>query len=543
MSSRSLRPIISSSVRKPICAMYSRTSSAMKRKKLTTCSARPSNFSRSFGFCVAMPTGQVSRWQTRIMTQPMTTSGAVAKPYSSAPSSAAITTSRPVFIWPSVWTMMRSRRLFSTRVCCVSARPSSQGMPACLIDVSGLAPVPPSWPLMRTTSDFAFGTPAATVLAAFAGIAPAANAVHRDRKRLVRFRADRAEGHRAGREALEEVLCRLHFFDRDRLPARLELEETAECAKPLALLVHHLRVLAEDIFTAAAGGVLKAEHCLGVEEGILAVATPLVLAAPGQLVAPTVLVREPSPVVPKSVADDRFETDAADARSGVGEVLVDQLAPKANRLDDLRATVALDRRDAHLGHDLDGALLDRLQIMLDGLLVRNVRFQQAFVSHVRERIDGEIGVDRACAVAEEKGEVVRLARFAGLDDEADLGPLLLADQVVVQAGHGQQRRDRRPLRADTAVREHDYRRALRDRLIGALAQVVHRLIEGFGTSACPEEHRQRRRPQLAVIQRLEAGQLVVVDERRLQADQVTTLGLWVEQVAFGADYRLDGGDD
>ena len=37
-----------------------------------------------------MPTGQVFRWQTRIITQPDTTSGAVAKPNSSAPSSAAI---------------------------------------------------------------------------------------------------------------------------------------------------------------------------------------------------------------------------------------------------------------------------------------------------------------------------------------------------------------------------------------------------------------------------------------------------------------------
>ena len=53
---------------------------------------------RSSGFCVATPTGQVSRWQTRIITQPETTSGAVAKPYSSAPSSAAMITSRPVFI-------------------------------------------------------------------------------------------------------------------------------------------------------------------------------------------------------------------------------------------------------------------------------------------------------------------------------------------------------------------------------------------------------------------------------------------------------------
>ena len=68
------------------------------------------------------------------MMQPSTTSGAVAKPNSSAPSSAPITTSRPVFIWPSACTRMRPRRRFSTSVCCVSARPSSHGVPACLID-------------------------------------------------------------------------------------------------------------------------------------------------------------------------------------------------------------------------------------------------------------------------------------------------------------------------------------------------------------------------------------------------------------------------
>ena len=45
--------------------------------------------------------------------------------------------------WPSVSTRMRPRRSFSTSTCCVSARPSSHGMPACLIDVSGDAPVPP----------------------------------------------------------------------------------------------------------------------------------------------------------------------------------------------------------------------------------------------------------------------------------------------------------------------------------------------------------------------------------------------------------------
>ena len=135
----------------------------MYLKKVTTNSGLPVNFLRSSGFCVATPTGQVSRWQTRIMMQPLTTSGAVAKPNSSAPSRAAMTTSRPVLSWPSTCTTMRSRSPLSSSVCWVSARPSSHGAPACFSEVSGDAPVPPSWPEMSTTSACALDTPAATV--------------------------------------------------------------------------------------------------------------------------------------------------------------------------------------------------------------------------------------------------------------------------------------------------------------------------------------------------------------------------------------------
>ena len=105
----------------------SRTCSAMKKKKLMTCSGVPANLARSTGSCVAMPTGQVFRWHLRIMMQPMATSGAVEKPNSSAPSSAAMTTSRPVCSLPSVCTRMRPRRSFITSTWCVSARPSSHG--------------------------------------------------------------------------------------------------------------------------------------------------------------------------------------------------------------------------------------------------------------------------------------------------------------------------------------------------------------------------------------------------------------------------------
>ena len=58
------------------------------------------------------------------------------------------------------------------------------------------------------------------VLAALAGVRPAADAVHRDGERLVRLRRDRAVGHRAGREALHDLARRLDLVDRDRARPR-----------------------------------------------------------------------------------------------------------------------------------------------------------------------------------------------------------------------------------------------------------------------------------------------------------------------------------
>ena len=130
---------------------------------MTTFSGVPAKRLRSSGSWVAIPTGQVFRWQTRIIMQPAATSGAVEKPNSSAPSSAATTTSRPVRIWPSAWMRTRGRSPLSISACWVSARPSSQGEPAdCRLE-SGEAPVPPSWPAMTMWSAPHLATPAAIV--------------------------------------------------------------------------------------------------------------------------------------------------------------------------------------------------------------------------------------------------------------------------------------------------------------------------------------------------------------------------------------------
>ena len=69
-------------------------------------------------------------------------------------------------------------------------------------------------------------------------------------------------------------------------------------------------------------------------------------------------------------ARNDVQADAADARGGAGKVLFDDGGMQADGLENLRAAVALDGGDAHLGNDLDHAFDRGLDVILAGLLVR-----------------------------------------------------------------------------------------------------------------------------------------------------------------------------
>ncbi len=90
----------------------------------------------------------------------------------------------------------------------------------------------------------------------------------------------------------------------------------------------------------------------------------------------------------------------------------------------------------------DATLIDALGRGLDEVLARGLVIdvhEQALADHVVERLEGEIRIDRAAAVADERREVMHLARLAGFEHEADARARAFADEVVMQAGDGEQR--------------------------------------------------------------------------------------------------------
>ena len=110
-----------------------------------------------------MPTGHTSLWHCLTNIHPIATKEVVPIPYSSAPNIDAIIISFPVFMPPSVRNRTLWRKLLATKIWCTSDTPNSHGVPAYLILVWGLAPVPPECPDIKIVSAFAFATPAAIV--------------------------------------------------------------------------------------------------------------------------------------------------------------------------------------------------------------------------------------------------------------------------------------------------------------------------------------------------------------------------------------------
>jgi hypothetical protein len=111
-----------------------------------------------------MPTGQVFRWHLRIMMQPLTMSGAVAKPNSSAPSSAADGhVAAGLDLAVGTCTRMRLAQVVLDQHLLGLGQAQLPGQPGVLDGLRGEAPVPPSWPLMSTRSALPLATPAAMV--------------------------------------------------------------------------------------------------------------------------------------------------------------------------------------------------------------------------------------------------------------------------------------------------------------------------------------------------------------------------------------------
>ena len=267
----------------------------------------------------------------------------------------------------------------------------------------------------------AVGPEALRILAPLAAVGHRAEAVERERDRLVRLGRERAERHRAADEVPHDLLDGLDLVERDR---RALAKREARPQRDAAVVVDGVGVAVEARVVAGAHRLAEVRDALRRPEVLLAVLAEAVLAARredgGRVRGPRL----------GEAALDVLELEPADGRGDAGEVFADELRAESDGFEDARAAVGAQRRDAHLGHDLHQALAHRADVVRGGL----DGIGPADLGDGRQR---EPRVHRRRAEAEQHGEVVHLAHLARFHDDADRRPHARLGERLVHGGDGQ----------------------------------------------------------------------------------------------------------
>ena len=121
------------------------------------------------------------------------------------------------------------------------------------------------------------------------------------------------------------------------------------------------------------------------------------------------------------IVGDGLQTYTADGAVVCAEIGLQERLRQADGLENLGAAVAADGRDAHLGHNLEKAFLDGLDIV--GLGGGIVFLYLALLDEVVEDGIGHVGAEGRRTISQKQGGVHHLADLARLDDEGCLDAL------------------------------------------------------------------------------------------------------------------------
>ena len=278
------------------------------------------------------------------------------------------------------------------------------------------------------------------VLAALASIGLAADTVHGDGEGLVGLGGNRAKAHGPGAEALDDLARRLHLVEAQPAASRIlrESQETSQRAAVLGVLVGQLREPIIGLTAVAARCDLQGADVLGTPGVSLASGAPVKLTRVGKLGQPIAgSLRVTDRVAAQRLGGDDVKTDSLDPARSPGEAAVDDLVPEPHGLENLRALVALKRRDAHLRHDLEHSLGDALGVGDDNDRVRVLEIEEVIATSLPERLERQIRIDRIRAVANQQAVVMHFSGFPALQHDADPRALRLANEVMVHPTTGE----------------------------------------------------------------------------------------------------------
>ena len=379
------------------------------------------------------------------------------------------------------------------------------------------------------------GAEAHRIFAALAGIRARAQAIHGDRQRLVRFRRQSTQRHAGAVKAQQYRGQRLHFLDGDGGRVGFDLEQIADARhRPL---VHQRGELLVPLIVARHHRRLQRGDDVRVVHVVLAMMHVLEQAA---------LLHDfrGIPRTPREVHRVRLqvvEIRALNAAVGPFEAQRHDRIAQAHDLEQLRAAVARDGRNSHLGHDLEQALADAAAVAAAELLARvGIHVHGTLAHQIEQRLVGEIRIDGGRAVADEAGEMVRIARRAGLDQDVALAAQTSLYQPMM---HGTGREQ--SLNGNLALDQITVRQQ-QDELAGAhrcFGLIAHRedgalQVEGLVILQAQEFVRYA-----GIRETHDLPQFPLRQDRRTQDDLFGVLLRRHEDIGLGPDLRLQRHDD
>ena len=300
-------------------------------------------------------------------------------------------------------------------------------------------------------------------------------------------------------------------------------------------------VLLKGVVAVLAAGGLQQVDGLRVDKVILAAErAPLGQTQRGQLIGSRALEdSERGVVVLILLALDVLDTHTAHTAHRAGEVRVDELRRKAHGLEDLRRMVALHRGDAHLGHDGDDARRRGLVVVGDALLGRHIQVAvRRQVANARMRV---VRIDAARGVAHQCRKVVRRHGVATLHHDVGKGTHAGADQVVVHAAHGEQRRHGHLTRSGAIAQHHDVH-AVADRSLNILCKLLERSLQRALARVAAVHGTETAGLKAHAVDGTDTLELLLAQQWALQANQLAGRTGVLEQVAVVAQVERGRGD-
>ncbi len=249
---------------------------------------------------------------------------------------------------------------------------------------------------------------------------------------------DGAIGHGPRFKPGDDGIYALHLLQWNTLFGIIEIHQAPQIAG--LFLIHHLRILFEHLVVALLGGLLQHMDRLRVIAVGFPGASHLM---PAHAVQGQIRI-EPQRVKGLRVQGvrllrDIIQRDTAHTADGVGKVFIYNVRSDTDGLKNLGALIGLNRGNSHLGSNLYNAVKHRRIVILHCCVV--ILIQHSAVDLLADRLQSQIRVDRAGAVAQKRRKMMDLSRFPGFQHDGKGGALLRLYEMLMDSGDCQQGRD------------------------------------------------------------------------------------------------------